>query len=136
MVLPNPENSLEVLAVKRPSTDASLGGVWGLPSIVVEEGELPEAAVIRLGIEKLSTDIEADSYMGIARIERPDHELILMDIQATLHGPAPSVETATTKGIKFVDQQWVSDYSIFIEAASKGSLCTRIFLESKGIAWE
>lgn len=134
VVIQNPVNPLEVLAVKRPPTDAALSNVWGLPAIIVENGELPEDAVRRLGIEKLSTDIEPASYVGIARSEKEEHELILMEIEAKLKGPAPSVESATTTGTKYVDQQWTSDYSIFKDAASKGSLCTKIFLESKEIS--
>jgi ADP-ribose pyrophosphatase YjhB (NUDIX family) len=122
--------------VKRPATDASLPNVWGLPAVVVKAGELPEDAVRRLGVEKLSTEIEPQSYIGIKRMERDTQELILMDIVATLHGGEPSVETATTTGTKYIDQQWTGDYSIFTEAAQKGSLCTRIFLESKGMSWE
>lgn len=134
VVIQNPENPLEVLAVKRPPTDTALSNVWGLPAIIVENGELPEDAVRRLGIEKLSTDIEPVSYVGIARSEKEEHELILMEIVARLKGPAPSVENATTTGTEYVDQQWTSDYSIFRDAASKGSLCIKIFLESKGIS--
>lgn len=134
-VLRNPENKSEVLAVLRPPNDDSLPNVWGLPAVVVKEGELPEEAVKRLGTEKLATEIQATSYVGIKRIEREEFELILMDIEVELIGTLPSVVSATTSGTKYVDQQWVSDYAIFKEAATKGSLCTRIFLESQGINW-
>lgn len=110
--------------------------MWGLPAIVPTDSELPEAVVKRLGIEKLATQIEATSFIGIKRIDKNTHELILMDIQAKLSGEEPSVSNATTTSTKYVEQQWVSDYSIFKEAASKGSLCSRIFLESKGMSWE
>lgn len=134
-VVINPKNSAEVLAVKRPSTDDSLPNVWGLPAIVVSDGELPEDAVKRLGFEKLSTEIKATSYMGIKYTERNTYNLILMDIQVRLTGKEPSVLEATTTDTKYVDQQWTSDYSLFKEAASKGSLCSQIFLESKNITW-
>lgn len=132
----NPDNKSEVLAVLRPPNDDSLPNVWGLPAVGVKDGELPEEAIKRLGIEKISTDIRAVSFVGIKQIEREQFELILMDIEAELVGPAPSVVSATTTGTKYVEQLWVSDYQIFKEAASKGSLCTRIFLESQGMSWE
>jgi len=134
-VVVNPDNSLEVLAVKRPPTDEVLPNVWGFPAITPVERELPELAVKRLGVEKLATDIESISFLGIKYTERTTYNLILMDIEAQLVGKYPSVATAITTGTKYVDQQWTSDYSIFTEAASKGSLCCQIFLESKGIAW-
>ena len=137
VALYNPNNSGEVLAVKRPdSDDRFLSGVWGLPAIVVEEGELPEDAVRRLGIEKLSTKIEPVYYLGIQYADRGEYELILMDITADLNGVEPSVTNAPTTGTKYVDQQWTSDFSIFKEAATKGSLCSRILLLSKGLHWD
>ena len=122
--------------VRRPADDESLPNVWGLPAVNVAEDELPEDALRRIGVEKLSTTIEPISFVGVKRAEREKYELILMDIKAELVGREPSVFDATTTGTKYVDQRWVSDYSIFKEAAGKGSLCSRIFLESKGIQWE
>ena len=136
VALYNPRNKEEVLAVKRPDNDDSLPGVWGLPAVVAKEGELPEDAVIRLGIEKLSTEIKPVSYLGIQYADRVGYELILMDIKADLKGNEPSVLNAQTTGTKYVDQQWTSDYSIFKEAATKGSLCSRILLTSKGLSWD
>lgn len=136
VVLSNPKNTDEVLVVKRPDDDDSLPGVWGLPAVTVKEGELPEVAVIRLGEEKLCTQIKANSYIGIQQADRGDYELVLMDIQAVLQGGEPSVENAQTIGTKYVEQQWASDLSILNVAASKGSLCSRILLESKGIGWD
>jgi 8-oxo-dGTP diphosphatase len=135
IALYNPNNLSEVLAVKRPESDSSLPNVWGLPAIVVNENELPEDAVKRLGVEKLSTEIKAVSYLGIMQADRGEFELILMDMEGQLLGDEPSVFKATTKGTKYTDQKWTSDYSIFNEAAIKGSLCSRIFLKSKGLSW-
>lgn len=135
VVLLNPDNREEVLAVKRPADDDSLPNVWGFPATTVDKGELPEDVVKRIGREKLSTDIIPVSYIGIKRIEREDYELILMEIEASLKGKNPSVENSKTEGTKYVDQQWTSDYDIFKEAAVKGSLCSRVFLESRGISW-
>lgn len=49
---------------------------------MVNEGELPEDAVRRLGVEKLTTNIEPVSYLGIQYADRGEYELILMDIKA------------------------------------------------------
>ena len=135
VVVINPENALEVLAVKRPSSDETLPNVWGFPAVAVKDGELPESAVRRLGIEKLATEVESISYIGIQRADRSTYELILMEVRGALKGGQPSVKDATTTGTKYVDQQWTSEYAIFKEAATKGSLCSRIFFESKGLTW-
>lgn len=135
VVLLNPENSSEFLAVKRPSDDDNLPNAWGLPAFTVKNGELPEEAVRRLGIEKLATNIEAVSFIGIDSVEKDEYNLILMDILAKLKGEQPSVNRAVTSGTKYIDQQWTSNYDILKEAASKGSLCSKIFLKSKGLTW-
>jgi ADP-ribose pyrophosphatase YjhB (NUDIX family) len=135
VALYNPRNPEEVLAVKRPDTDNDLPGVWGLPAVVVKAGELPEDAVRRLGLEKLSTNIEPVSYIGIQHADRGDYDLILMDVRAELTGDEPSVVQAPTMNTKYTAQQWTSDYAVFNEAAAKGSLCSRILLTSRGIDW-
>ena len=134
-VVVNPKNSAEILAIKRPPNDDGLPNVWGLPAVTPKDGELPEAAVKRLGTEKLATDIEPVAYVGIKRADRGTYELILMDITVRLIGVEPSVKDATTTGTKYVDQQWTSNYSLFKDAAAKGSLCSQIFLQSKGMSW-
>ena len=136
VALQNPNNPSQILVVKRPPEDENLPNVWGLPAVVVEEDELPEVAVKRLGLEKLSTSIEPVSYLGIKRADRGSYELILMDIVANLIGEPPSVIDAPTNNTKYVDQKWTSDFSILLEAATKGSLCSQIFLESKGLTWD
>jgi len=136
VVVKNPKNSLEVLAVKRDSLDEQFPGVWALPASVLKEGELPEEAVVRIGEEKLATSLKAVRTIGIRSADRGEYESILMNIEAELIGKEPSVKDAHTQGSKYVDQMWTSDYSILFEAARQGGLCDRIFLESKGIRWE
>ncbi|MFM2424291.1 MAG: hypothetical protein RLZZ70_682 [Candidatus Parcubacteria bacterium] len=136
VALYNVDKPEQVLVVKRPDHDPNLPGVWGLPAVVIKNGELPENAVRRLGIEKLATTIKPVSYIGIKYADRGSYELILMDIQADLAGVEPSVIDAPTMDTKYVDQQWTTDYTIFKDAAAKGSLCSRIFLESKGLSWD
>jgi ADP-ribose pyrophosphatase YjhB (NUDIX family) len=135
IVLANPKNEKEILVVKRPHDDDSLPNVWGLPAVTINDDKLPEEAVRRVGMEKLSTTIEPVSFIGIKRTERGNYELILMDIKAKLTGTEPSVINSKTKSTKYVDQRWTSDYSILKEAALKGSLCAQIFLESQNIPY-
>lgn len=136
VVILNPKNSSEFLAVKRPSDDDSIPNVWGLPAITIKNGELPEEAVKKLGIEKLGTDIEAISFIGADSAEKDSYKLILMDVLAELKGKQPSVDKAFTSGTKYINQQWTSNYDILREAAKKGSLCSRIFLKSKKLSWQ
>lgn len=117
------------LAVRRPPDDDRLPDVWGLPAVTLADGELPEAAVQRLGREKLSTQLKARSFVGIRAADRGDYLLILMDIEAEVTGPAPDVHAARTSATAYVDQRWSESLEILREAAERGSVCARIMLE-------
>lgn len=136
VVLVNPNNEKEVLVVQRPPDDDYIPNIWGLPAATLRGNELPEEIAMRVGKEKLGTEIKPESMLGIKRFDRGEYELILMDIKAKLVGPEPDVKSANTESTVYVDQKWTSDFSILIPGAKQGSLCDRIFLESMGISWE
>lgn len=136
VVLHNPENEKEILIVLRPPDDENLPNVWGLPATTAAEGEMPEDLVRRIGKEKLTTTIEPTQRVGIKSQDKGTYELVLMDVEARLVGGEPSVVDALTAGTKYVEQKWVTDYSVLIPGAKEGSVCDRIFLESQGIGWE
>jgi hypothetical protein len=96
---------------------------------------LPEDAVKRVGKEKLNTEIEADSFIGIKHKDRGVYNFILMDIKARLMGEEPSVVKAKTENTKYVDQKWTKNLASLKEAAVRGSLCSQIFLESNNISY-
>lgn len=131
----NPKNEKEFLAIKRPSDDDALPNLWGLPAVTLKQYELPEQAVIRIGIEKLNTIIEPVSFLGIKSANRKSYKLILMDIKAKLIGHEPVVADSKTKNTKYVDQKWTSDLSLLKESASKGSLCSQILLDVNSIRY-
>ncbi len=133
--LKNPINAKEFLIVKRPPEDEDLPNVYGLPAGTIKNGELPEQAVIRIGKEKLNTEIKPSKFVGSKYIDRGSYILILMDIEANLLGKAPNVADAVTTNTKYVDQMWTSDYTKLVEAASKGSLCTQIILDTVGMSY-
>ena len=122
----------EFLAVKRPPDDDRLPDVWGLPAVSLRPGELPEAGLRRVGREKLGVELEPVSLVGIRSADRGDHELILMDIEASVLSGEPGVEAAITISTRYVDQRWTSDLSLLRDAASRGSLCCEILLEVTG----
>lgn len=123
----------QFLAVKRPPTDDELPNVWGLPAVTLEPGELPEDGLRRVGKTKLATEIEPVRFVGARVAERDTYELILMDIEAHLTGPSPSVHEAHPEGTKYVDQQWTEDLRLLREAAQQGSLCSQVLLEDAGV---
>lgn len=131
----NPVDGSKFLVVKRPPNAKSLPDVWGLPAITLGQEEKPEIAVIRLAREKLNTQIDFVGCLGLRTVDRGEYELTLMDIVARLAGREPSVWKTLTDNTKYVDQRWTNDLSLLQEAASKGSVCSRILLESQGFLY-
>jgi ADP-ribose pyrophosphatase YjhB (NUDIX family) len=125
----------EFLIVQRPPDDDRLPNIWGLPAVSLEPGELPEAAVRRIGREKLDAELEPLRFVGIGALDRGEYTLILMDIEARLVGGEPSVERATTSRTKYVAQRWTDDPANLREGAQKGSLCSRVMLEARGVGY-
>lgn len=130
-VLRHPRDPRRFLAVRRPADDDRLPDVWGLPAVSLAPGELPEAAVRRIGREKLATEIEPTRFVGARAGDRGDHQLILMDIEAALAGPEPDVTRAPTQRTRYVEQRWTSDLELLVDAARKGSLCSQALLASE-----
>ena len=125
----------EFLAVRRPPDDDRLPDVWGLPAVTLRTGELPEAAVRRLGREKLGADIQASRFVGVRAADRQDHLLILMDLEAELQSGEPDVRAARTENTSYVEQRWTGSAELLCEAAVRGSVCSRILLEAEGIPY-
>lgn len=134
-VLRRNEGSREFLAVRRPLDDDRLPGVWGLPAATLRPGELPEAALRRVGEEKLGVDLRPLRFIGIRAADRGDHLLILMDLEAEVLRGDPDVSAARTSGTAYVDQRWTADFSILVDAARRGSVCSRILLEAERVPY-
>jgi hypothetical protein len=125
----------ELLAVRRPPDDDRLPDVWGLPAVSLRAGELPETGLRRVGLEKLGAELEPVCMVGIRRADRGEYELILMDIEARIIRGEPSVQRASSTATRYVDQRWTADLQLFAPAASMGSLCCQILLDSAGVPY-
>ena len=125
----------EFLAVQRPPDDDRLPDVWGLPAVSLRPGELPESGLRRVGREKLGVELEPLRLIGIQTMDRGDHELILMDIEAGILAGEPSVFAAKTRATRYVAQRWTADLHLLGDAARLGSLCCRILLEQSGVEY-
>ncbi len=134
-VVIDPTDESKFLAVKRPSNAKSLPDVWGLPAITVKYGEQLEMATVRLAREKLNTQVQFLGCLGLASANRGEYELTLMDVVVRLAGKEPSAWEAPMEQTKYVQQQWTNELSLLKEAALKGSVCSRILLQSQGITY-
>lgn len=121
-----------VLAVQRPDEPGEeLPLVWGLPATTLREGEADEEAVRRIGREKLGVELRPLRVVGLGEQERLDYTLRMTVYEASLAGePRLPDRDGATGSTQYVALDWLPAAS-FREAADRGSLCCRVFLEAQ-----
>ena len=118
------------LVVKRPDDPGDpLAGVWGLPAVTLSDGEDERAAVVRAGRDKLGVELAPGDRLGEASADRGDYLLVLADYEAVIVAGAPSVPQPDASVTQYVEWRYTADPAALAEAAARGSLCARIFLE-------
>lgn len=120
-----------VFAVKRPDEPGEeLPGVWGLPAVTLQDGETPEAGVRRLGAQKLSVELTPLRPLAEGEQQRDDY-VLRMTVYEASPGGEPKLPQRTTEATNtlYVDAGWLP-VEAFREAADKGSLCCKLFLEA------
>ena len=118
------------LVVKRPDDPGDpLAGVWGLPAVTLAHGEDERAAAVRVGRDKLGVELAPGVRLGEASADRGDYLLVLADYEATIIAGAPSVPQSDASVTQYVEWRYAADPAVLAEAADRGSLCARIFLE-------
>ena len=118
------------LVVKRPDDAGDpLAGVWGLPAVTLADGEDERAAVVRVGRDKLGVELAPGRRLAEASADRGDYLLVLADYEATIVDGVPVVPQADASVTQYVEWRYAADPAVLAEAAARGSLCARIFLE-------
>ena len=120
----------QTFAVKRPDEPGEeLPGVWGLPAVTLLNDETPEEGVRRLGLEKLSVELTPIRQLAEGNQQRDNYILHMTLYEASPGGePLLPPRTSETTSTLYVDTGWLP-VAAFKEAADKGSLCCRLFLE-------
>ena len=124
-----------VVAVLRPEVFGDpLGGLWGLPAASLRDGETAEAAVARvlrekLGVESLQGFMEINSGRRVAGGMAQTMTVYAMSWEVAeslrISLPAPHTDPTVTM---YRDWRWTAPEELR-EAAERGSLCTRLYLE-------
>lgn len=128
----------EFLVVKRPKDELSpLAGVWGFPAITLKEDETESEAAHRVGLAKLGVKLDGIEKIGDKTADRGDYILHLSDFSARLaEDQVPSVPQADASMTQYVEFKYTSDPSVLFPAAQKGSLCSRVYLQSISVEWD
>ena len=121
------------LAVRRPADPADpLAGLWGLPAVTLKDGEDERAAAARAGRDKLGTELAVGRKLGERTAERDGYRLRLSDYEATVTEGTPSVPQPGPSVTQYADCRFTRDRGLLAEAAARGSVCARVFLEADG----
>ena len=127
-----------VLAVLRPPDDPELPGLWGLPATSLEEGEHWEEALVRAGLEKLGVNVEPVRMLAEGTQDRPGaagpsegvgYTLHMRVFQARILRGKPLVPQSEGSGTQYREWRWAEPGALR-PAADRGSLCTRLYLDS------
>ena len=125
--------SEEFLIVLRPEDDTDLPGVWGLPAGSKKDGESWEEAVLRAGMEKLGVELRILRVLADGEAEREGYTLRMRLYEAAIAAGGPRVP-GPFGGTRYEAWRWGVAEDLQ-EAASRGSLCCRLYL-ARGERWK
>ena len=147
LVIRDPSDPTRILTVQRPPDDEDLPLTWGLPAGSLRPGESWEDAVERSAREKLGLRVQAGVVLNQGTQERPGYRLEMRLYAATLLGEpiyseepgagadeampagAPRLDGPTNRGTRYVAWRW-DRRDALLPAAARGSLCSRLLLET------
>ncbi len=125
----------DFLAVKRADDD-SFAGHWGLPAATVRNGETKEDTAKRAAKDKLGVDIKVLGLVGDMSLDKGEYISHLTEYRVNIPKGDVSLEARDPSVSHYVEYKYCDDPSILIPAAKAGSVCSRIFLKSKGLSWD
>jgi ADP-ribose pyrophosphatase YjhB (NUDIX family) len=129
-----PTSAPKFLIVQRPSDDKYLPDVWGIPAGSVKDNETFEEAVVRSGKEKLGVGLKVTRFIGRDDIERSEYVLHMEEYEAEITQGNPKVPQPIQGITQYQKYAW-GDSSNIKEAATKGSLCSQIYLRRVNEKW-
>ena len=119
----------KVLLVQRPADDEDLPLAWGLPAASLRPGESWEDAVRRAGRGKLGVELEPGGVLREGSLDRASYRLEMRLYGARLTAGAPEVPQRDPGVTQYRSWRW-GDAAELEPAAARGSLCSRLYLES------
>jgi hypothetical protein len=108
-----------ILAIRRPSDDDELPGIWGLPAGTRRDQETAEDVIVRIGRDKLGVSLVPVRLLGRGIQDRPQYLLDMELWEASMSG----VPTCPM-------WQWAPT-SLLRPGAASGSLCCELALKIK-----
>ena len=132
VVIRNPADPDSVLTVLRPDSDEDLPNVWGLPAATLRPGEEWEAAIMRVGIEKLGVQLKIGKELERGSTERHHYRLNMRLYEAEITRGTPFVPQPDDAYTQYAKWKWGSGEDLK-PAAQRGSLCCRLYLRAADV---
>ena len=132
VVIRNPLEPELVLTVLRPEDDEDLPNVWGLPAGTLRPGEEWEAAVRRVGLEKLGVQLEVVKELERGSAERRNYRMQMRLYEAKIVKGTPFVPQPDDAFTQYTKWKWGKG-SDLQPAAQRGSLCCRLYLRAENV---
>ena len=133
IVIRNPSEENSVLTVLRPPSDEDLPNVWGLPAATLRPGESWEAAIKRIGLEKLGVQLKIGDELQSGSIERRNYRLQMRLYEAVIEKGTPFVPQPENSITQYSKWKWGSAEDLQ-PAAQRGSLCCKLYLREAGVS--
>jgi len=127
------EDKSKYLIVKRPDDDDSLPGHWGFPALTKKSGMSWEDTVFEAARNKLGVEIDIVKMIGEEKSDRGDYYLILRDYEVKVTSGVPKVPQKDTTNTQYVEYIFTDEVEELKKSARSGSLCSAIFLRSRGV---
>lgn len=134
VVIRPPDEADRLLTVLRPEDDEDLPSTWGLPAASLRPGESWREAAVRAGRDKLGVELRVDDLVGEDRMERERYVLHMREYEAAIVEGAPEVDQPAEGVTRYQAWTWAGAERLE-PAARRGSLCSRIYLRSRGREW-
>jgi ADP-ribose pyrophosphatase YjhB (NUDIX family) len=123
----DPNDPARVLIAQRPPDDEDLPNAWGLPAASLKPGEAWEAAIARIGAEKLGVSLRAVRELNRGALQRRDYELEMRLYEAAVDNGEVQVPQNESGVTQYTNWKWGTADDLQ-PAAAAGSLCCRLFL--------
>lgn len=131
VVIYNPDRT-QALIVRRPDSDQTLPGFWGLPAGFLNEEEEILDGALRIGQQKLGVGLRALNLIGEKSIEREKFVNQMQEYEAEIVSGVPKVPQPFKGITQYVEWKWGSAQDL-VDTARAGGLCDQIFLDSQKI---
>jgi 8-oxo-dGTP diphosphatase len=120
------------LVVRRPDDPADpLAGAWGFPAVTLADGEDELAGVARAGRAKMGVELRAIRKIGETQGNQGGAALRLAEYEAVITAGVPSVPQPDTSVTQYTAWRYTAEPGDLAEAAGRGSLCARLFLQDR-----